>query len=55
MPGPTIESAAGRGLVHCRVPIALGDRSYDILIGPDLPDRRPAQAWQGLPAVHAPR
>ena len=49
MPGPTIESAAGRGLVHCRVPIALGDRSYDILIGDGLiADLR---TWQGLPAA----
>ena len=30
-----------------RVPIALGDRSYDIVIGPGL--WRDASAWQGLP------
>jgi len=31
----------------CRVPIALGDRSYDIVIGPDV--LHDASSWQGLP------
>ena len=49
MPGPTNDSDAGRGHVHCRVPIALGDRSYDILIGDGL--IADARTWQGLPAA----
>lgn len=49
MLGSLAAIAPASGHVHGRVPIALGDRSYEILIGERLLANR--VTWQGLPAA----
>lgn len=49
MPGTESIRTASAGAAPCSVPIALGDRSYDILIGEHLIGD--GSTWQGLPAA----